>query len=258
MTISLNLTVKSCCIWKVVFGKALETAPRQYTCACKCGMLHDLTSPEGGSSYLWPRNDNGLLCHSIFLSILDVYISRSTFILAFCDCADSHRINTAVFGAWKMIYLFFFFLGQESCHIHPGNRPLTSCVPESDLAGYLCQWMMAVWLQVVADQKCSCPGWWRWPTCTMYGHDSTDVGLSTLSYFHICMLLLLLVAHLWNRIPLKAPNRLHWAWASKTKSCCKNIKNFVMLVKIKGPSVRYVLCALCPKSKWEFELPKGL
>lgn len=35
-------------------------------------------------------------------------------------------------------------------------------------------------------------------------------------------------------------------------------KTFVMLVKIKGPSVRYVLCALCPKSKWEFELPKGL
>lgn len=45
-------------------------------------------------------------------------------------------------------FSFFFFLGQESCHIHPGNRPLTSCVSESDLAGYLCQWMMAVWLQV--------------------------------------------------------------------------------------------------------------
>lgn len=116
------------------------------------------------------------------------------------------------------------------------------------------------WAAGWPDQKCCCPGRWRRSTCTMYRHHSSDTSLSTLSCFQICMVALLLVVYLWKciTIPLKATGFLRWAWASKTKSCCKNIKNFVMLVKIKGLSVCYALCALCvPKANGNLSFPKG-
>lgn len=80
-----------------------------------------------------------LLMWHYLLFILGVWICRGTFVLAFCSCGILHRINTAVFGAWEMIF------AKELCHIRPSNRPLTSCLSESYLAGYLCEWM-AVWL----------------------------------------------------------------------------------------------------------------
>lgn len=85
------------------------------------------------------KTNVSLLLWHHFLSILEVSICQGTFILAFCGCGILHRINTAVFGAWEMIF------AKESCHIRPSNRPLTSCLSESDLARYLCEWI-AVWL----------------------------------------------------------------------------------------------------------------
>lgn len=157
-----------------------------------------------------------------------------------------------------MIFLFFFWGGQESCHIHPGNRPLTSCVSESDLAGYLCQRMMAVWLQVGqtksvpaqnadGDQPALCTGMTPVTQAWALYHIFTYVC------WFFCWLCICEIAFLSrHQICCTELER------ATQKVAVKNIKNFVMLVKIKGPSVCYALCALCPKSKWEFELPKGL
>lgn len=75
---------------------------------------------------------NARMCHSYWH-----HFCQGTFILAFWSCGILRRINTAVFGARKMIF------AKELCHIRPSNRPLTSCLSESYLAGYLCEWMAA-------------------------------------------------------------------------------------------------------------------
>lgn len=55
--------------------------------------------------------------------------------LALCNRRILYRINTAVFGARETIF------ATDLCHIRPSNRPLTSCLSESYLAGNLCEWM---------------------------------------------------------------------------------------------------------------------
>lgn len=100
-----------------------------------------------------------LLLRNYFLSNLEVSICQGTFILAFCSCGILQRINTAVFGAWEMIF------AEELCHIRPSNRPLTSCLSER-LAGYLCEWV-AVWLAHLrtasqTDWKCCSSEQWWW------------------------------------------------------------------------------------------------
>lgn len=111
-----------------------------------------------------------------------------------------------------------------------------------------------------ADQKCCCPGQWWWSTCIMYRHDSGDTSLSKISYFQICMLIHFLVAHLWIVTFL---SRQHICCteleqARQIKSCCKNIRNFVMFVKIKGPSVCCAHCAQrVPKANGNLSFPKG-
>lgn len=155
---------------------------------------------------------------------------------------------------------WFGVLGGGGLHrsrIRPSNGPLTRRVSESCLAGYLCLWMMAVWLHVGQTDNVAAREDGGHQPALRLGTTPVTQAWAKLHIFQSLYFIHFLLVQLWVgsflsslQICCTEPEQARWM-----KSWCKTTENFV---NINGPSGCYALCPLRgPKATGNLSFPKG-
>lgn len=90
--------------------QALAKAPRQQACAFRCGMLHDLQSPERGSCSLWQLNDSSLLYQRIFLPFwMSTSVKAPSSWHSVTDWGHAQNKDSCVWGREDDFFFLFFW-----------------------------------------------------------------------------------------------------------------------------------------------------